>query len=164
MSVYIPSPGFHCSGVCLSGRHAQQMYIGQVRIKRPIVDTAWYPGHIFEHGYQLISAARQHMAIMRTWPLHTVHCRKVKGQNFKSQLAKVGDSKKSELKIKVGFSKFQSRISAKSRKNLILEDVLRNYCHNSKLTCLDCPHNWMTSFKFSTSEIFNTFLSFHQKI
>ena len=35
-------------------RHAQQMYIGQVRIKRPIVDTAWYPAHIFEHGYQLI--------------------------------------------------------------------------------------------------------------
>ena len=55
-------------------RHAQQMYIGQVHIKRPIADTAWYPAHIFEHGYQLISAARRHMVIMRTWPLHTVHC------------------------------------------------------------------------------------------
>ena len=50
------------------------MYIGQVHIKRPVVDTAWYPAHIFEHGYQLISAARRHMVIMRTWPLHTVHC------------------------------------------------------------------------------------------
>ena len=36
-------------------------------------------------------------------------CRKVKGRNFKSQLAKVRDSKKSELKIKVGFSESQSR-------------------------------------------------------
>ena len=43
------------------------MYIGQVRIKRPIVDTAWYPAHIFKHGYQLISGARRHyMVIMRT--------------------------------------------------------------------------------------------------
>ena len=46
-------------------------------------------------------------------------CRKVKGRNFKSQLAKAGDSKKTELKIKVGFSKSLSRNSAKSRKNLI---------------------------------------------
>ena len=57
--------------VIMSKQYYKGMYISQVRI---IVDTAWYPAHIFEHGYQLISAAPRHMVIMRIWPLHTVHC------------------------------------------------------------------------------------------